>query len=254
MPGCVSAAARGLPAQPLALRRIARQLGGSALSATVRPSRSSVARYTRPMPPRPTSRTIVYGPTRCALGRAPIVVEADAATRSATGALRNEPAARVMSQQRRPPRPRPRIVVCCRARATHEIRGSRVERLLEQIADASATGLVSSLPLAQLAKQPGARQRPSALQRRRRHSSALRFPRCSGRRNSAARRCAPARGRSARAASAPRRAPAASHPRWRRRPAIVQRHAVHARPALLRAARPRAIDENLAHRRAPRCR
>ena len=37
-------------------------------------------------------------------------------------------------------------------------------------------------------------------------------------------------------------------PGWRLRDRVGERHAVHARPALLRAARPRPLDQNLAHR------
>ena len=46
-------------AQPIAMRGSRVNCGASALSATVRPSRPSDARYTRPMPPRPISRTTV---------------------------------------------------------------------------------------------------------------------------------------------------------------------------------------------------
>ena len=195
---CPDASGRGrarFAAQPFALRRSPRRCGASALSATVRPSRASDARYTRPMPPRPElADDRVRADHRA--GRQRTSSASRSGTRSRTGSEKCARHADVFEQ-------RQHFVADGRIVGRFAVepgRGARsavpVERRLEQIADAPPLFGGHVRRSGELAKQPGARERPSPLERRRRHAERVgRFLDAEAGEDTAARRCAPVRDR-----------------------------------------------------------
>ena len=103
-----------------------------------RPRRSSDARYTRPIPPRPSSRTIVYAPT-FAPGGSGSSSARRSGTRSAIGCERKRAGARVVREQRQHLVADGRVVRGFTRDPAIDIgRGLAFERGLEQVADAPA--------------------------------------------------------------------------------------------------------------------